>query len=408
MSTRSAEATIKGYYYQFDTSILKLLELNNDADSITVEGIEDIDINTATDAETIQCKYLSKPKFINSSVREPIILMLDHCIKPTTPNHLIFALYAHFNDEPPGEHTIDLDKIKTILNYTENGMKKCHYLDNSITDNQLNNFLTRFKLIFGQEFKNQQLQVMQKLKTKFSCTDFEADTHFYNNALRIILDKAIIPDATQRQITKSQFLTAIDCRKKLFNIWYIKLRSKKEYLKSVKVNLRASKALLPSRSKYLFIGSDILNNNNSELPFNSFIQNIIDKYYKLNSALRNAKPVTLIIDCDKDTLLGFKKGLINNNIPFNDGYEEIEFNTDFFNSEPIINTTRNNTKIQRSSFLVKIISLETFRNNINQIMTPKVVLHFSKNECPYSSSDNYQYFDIKYCDNLKNLFNLLN
>jgi len=144
------------------------------------------------------------------------------------------------------------------------------------------------------------------------------------------------------------------------------------------------------------------------LPFNSFIQNIIDKYYKLNSALRNAKPVTLIIDCDKDTLLGFKKSLINNNIPFNDGYEEIEFNTDFFNSEPIINTTRNNTKIQRSSFLVKVISLETFRKNINQIQIPKVVLHFSKNECPYSSSDNYQHFDIQYCDNLKDLFNLLN
>ena len=73
MSSRTAEATIKGYYYQFDTSILKLLELPNDTDSIVVEGIEDIDISTASEQTAIQCKYLSRPKFINSSVREPII-----------------------------------------------------------------------------------------------------------------------------------------------------------------------------------------------------------------------------------------------------------------------------------------------------------------------------------------------
>ena len=79
MATRSAEATIKGYYYQFDTSILKLLELANDDDEITIEGIEDIDINS-TDETTIQCKYLSKPNFINSAVREPISLMLDHFV----------------------------------------------------------------------------------------------------------------------------------------------------------------------------------------------------------------------------------------------------------------------------------------------------------------------------------------
>ena len=44
MSNRSATNTIKGYFYQFDYSIEKLLNLSNDSDEITVEGIEDIDI----------------------------------------------------------------------------------------------------------------------------------------------------------------------------------------------------------------------------------------------------------------------------------------------------------------------------------------------------------------------------
>ena len=102
MASRAADATIKGYYYQFDTSILKLIELATDADSIVVEGIEDIDVNTATDLNTIQCKYLSKPKFINSAVREPITLMLDHFVSLTTANNLTYTLYAHFQNETPG------------------------------------------------------------------------------------------------------------------------------------------------------------------------------------------------------------------------------------------------------------------------------------------------------------------
>lgn len=60
MTTRAADATIKGYYYQFDTSILKLLELQTNADSLTIEGIEDIDVNTATEATAIQCKYVRR------------------------------------------------------------------------------------------------------------------------------------------------------------------------------------------------------------------------------------------------------------------------------------------------------------------------------------------------------------
>src|SRR5450830_488922 len=80
MRTRAADATIKGYYYQFATSILQLLDLQFDTDAITVEGIEDIDIKTTTETTAIQCKYLSMPRLINSVVRKPIILMLDHFV----------------------------------------------------------------------------------------------------------------------------------------------------------------------------------------------------------------------------------------------------------------------------------------------------------------------------------------
>jgi hypothetical protein len=407
MTTRAADATIKGYYYQFDTSILKLLELRTNVDTITIEGIEDIDINTATDATTIQCKYLSKPRFINSAVREPITLMLDHFVNPATPNNYNYVLYAHFENETPGsEPTIDLAKLKEILTYTENKVEKQHHTDNGITDPKLNAFIKQFKFVFGKEFGIQQQEVIQKLKTKFNCSDFEADTLYYNNALRIVIDKAIKKTTSQRVISKADFITGIDCSKKLFNEWFIKLRSKKEYLKLAAQGLKTTRALDPIRTKVIVIGNEILTADNSELPIESFIENLVSKYYKLNSALRNAKPLTVVLDCDSTTLISIKRVLINIELSFNDGHEEIHFSSHFFNKEPVINTTTNAAKILKSSYSVKIISKTCFIANIATIQQPSVLLNFSKEDMP-CIFESGQYFDFKYCENLKDIYKLL-
>lgn len=407
MATRAADATIKGYYYQFDTSILKLLELGTDTDTITIEGIEDIDITTATDATTIQCKYLSKPRFINSAVREPITLMLDHFVNPSTPDNYNYVLYAHFeNETPDNEPVIDIAKLKAILTYTESKVEKQHHIDNGITDAKLSSFIAQFKFVFGKKFEIQQQEVIQKLTTKFNCSVFEADTLYYNNALRIVIDKAIKRTTSQRLISKGDFIKAIDCRKKLFNEWFIKLRSKKEYLKLAAQALKSTRALDPIRTKAIVIGKEILRADNSELPIESFIDNLVFRYYKLNSALRDAKPLTIVLDCDLALLTNIKRVLISNELSFNDGYEGIHFSSHFFNKEPIINTTANAAKILKSSYSVKLISRACLISNVSTIQQWSVLLNFSKEDLP-SSLLNGQYFDFKYCENLKDIYKLL-
>jgi len=68
MMDRSATDTIKGYFYQFDYSIEQLLSLSNDTDEITVEGIEDIDIESSTESTAVQCKYYSKSEYNHSVI----------------------------------------------------------------------------------------------------------------------------------------------------------------------------------------------------------------------------------------------------------------------------------------------------------------------------------------------------
>ena len=407
MSSRSAEATIKGYYYQFDTSILKLLELNSTTDEIVVEGIEDVDIHTATESTAVQCKYLSKPKFTNSSLREPIILMLDHC-RIDTGKPINYILYAHFEEEIGGtEKIIDLSTLKEVLTYKEKKIQKCYYTDNTITDTQLNAFLARFKLVFGKKFEDQQSEVVKKLKVHFNCTEFQADTFYYNNALRKIIDTSIIGDMNLRRLSKGQFITSIDTGQKVFNEWYIRIRSKKAYLQEVAKVVKTTQSNRPSRSKQIIIGADVLNGDNSELTLTSFIENLIHKYYNTGASLRDAKPITLILELNDADQTKLKEDLIKNEIPFNDGHEHIFFSSTMFNQEPIINTNKAGNKISKSSFHIRLISLSKFIGKMDEINTPKVVIHCSKNNCPYEKSTDYALFDIKHCENLKDILTIL-
>ena len=54
---RSATNTIKGYFYQFDKSILEILEQSNETNIVTIEGVEDIDIENSDEIQFVQCKY---------------------------------------------------------------------------------------------------------------------------------------------------------------------------------------------------------------------------------------------------------------------------------------------------------------------------------------------------------------
>jgi hypothetical protein len=62
MSNRSADSTIKGYFYQFDFTILQILNAS-DNDEITVEGIEDVDISNINETIAIQCKYYESTEY---------------------------------------------------------------------------------------------------------------------------------------------------------------------------------------------------------------------------------------------------------------------------------------------------------------------------------------------------------
>jgi hypothetical protein len=97
MKDRSATATIKGYFYQFDQTIVRLLEASANA-SVTVEGIEDVDLNDGSESAFVQCKYYEGTEYNHSVIKEAVIHMLRHFHAAGCPSNQVFKyrLFGHY------------------------------------------------------------------------------------------------------------------------------------------------------------------------------------------------------------------------------------------------------------------------------------------------------------------------
>lgn len=98
MASRSAIDTIKGYFYQFDLSIERLLHLPSGNDSIEIERIEDIDVNIASETTAVQCKYYAKTEYNHSVIAKPIRFMISHykSLKTDNADLIRYKIYGHY------------------------------------------------------------------------------------------------------------------------------------------------------------------------------------------------------------------------------------------------------------------------------------------------------------------------
>lgn len=411
MASRSAESAIKGYFYQFDNSILEILKLANDSDSITIEGIEDIDINSEDGYTAIQCKYYEGTEYNHSVIAEPLRLMLNHFsdYKKGLKPKVKYILRGHYKS---GQYKLsaplDLPLFKEkFLTYTSKKVIYEHHEKLSLTDLELTEFLDSLAIDINAKNYNDQLdELIDTIKRLFSCDKYSAENFYYNNCLKLIKNLSIEAELSKRTISKKDFVNKINTSKVLFNEWFIIYKTKKEYLKTITENLKSTRVLEVSKSKIILIGNEILQSDNSELPVEEFILNLISKFYRINSVLRDAKPLLLVLDCDESEMKRIKEFLIENNTIFHDGFEHIKFSHTIFNTNPIITKSKNSTKIINSSYVIKLISKNTFDSNFCKINAPTAFINFSKSDI-VNTFPSGQFFDFKYCETLKDIHQVL-
>ncbi|MDP1976029.1 DUF4297 family anti-phage-associated protein [Undibacterium sp.] len=240
MSNRAANATIKGYFYQFDHTIVQILKSTAPNAVVTVEGIEDVDFVTEDESVLIQCKYYEGTEYNHSVIKEAVIHMVRHfkendCFKD---QRFRYCIYGHFNggqEKLPSDFNIEFLK-KHFLTYASKNVTHEIHIELSIGDAELEDFRKRLEIdVSAKSYDEQQNEVKSLLALQIpGCLREDAEAFYYPNAITVIQSLAIQQNVSDRKITKEVFVSKVNCKEIVFNVWLRKKFGDEYYARTVK------------------------------------------------------------------------------------------------------------------------------------------------------------------------------
>ncbi len=368
MSSRSAEASIKGYNYQFLHTIKDILENEVDTYENIVEGIEDLDIVKENSSDLIQYKYHEEQSYQNSKVAKPIALMFKHFLENQSSN-INYKLYIYLNTTKLP--TITTNIITDILKIKE-ARKILSSVDTELTveaidgkSNEISTFIARFTWVLTQKYSELENDIISSFESIARLNSEEAKIVYFSNAIKIINDLAIQSDENNRKITKRDLLSKLNsCKNILYSSYIIREKSFTDLKKIVKKRKSALNIKKNSSTHVIHI-----NNTNRE-NISSLIINLVKKFcFKDNKSDLN--PLVFIISSTKIEYKNLKKSLYEyidqNLILVNDGTEDYNFNINLFNAKPLIAKNRAGNKINHTSFNLKLLHEEVYKDNLSNI-----------------------------------------
>ncbi len=396
MSDRSAEASIRGYNYQFLHTIKDILENDSDTYENTIEGIEDLDITKENSTELIQYKYHEEQSYQNSKVAKPIALMFKHFLQNQS-NNIKYKLFIFLNTVQLPELTIEkiteILKIKESRKILSNTDTELTYQDIDNYNAEINDFHRKLSWMLSQKYDELENSIILMFENNMGLSIEEAKIIYLTNAIKIINDLAIEPDMNSRKITKRDLLAKLSSQKNILFSTYL-LRTKDfTYLKRTIKNQKRALNIKKNSSTHIIVINNIRREN-----INSLIIDLIRKFcYKGNKI--DFKPLVFIVNSSiLEEYRNFKKSLymdiIEQNIYINDGYEDYKLNINVFNQKPLIEKNQAG-KIKRTSFNLKLINKSFFDENTTDIKfaNPSLFVLDSTEPIIFNSTDKQFYLN---------------
>lgn len=356
LKDRSAHASIRGYCYQFDRTILEILAADPDTE-VLVEGLEDVDLLGPSRNSAIQVKYWASKKYSTPrSIHEPVELMLDAYSKGTDHD---FILHVHFGQESYPPETLTLDDLRACLTRkTTKGGIQIHRDYENYTENTLEGFTTRLKIRSGEDFETQNSSVRKHLGRYLAASELDVNDLYYAAALAHIQSLAMNPDVDNRKINRTDFLARINNRHALYTRWHTETVGADRYATGLARHLKQLKVLTPSKHKALVVSI-----GHDEAETQALACRLAVSEYGPGK-IHTTKPWTLVIDGTDDQVRRVKLAVLKHGVGINDGYETIEFQTGAFDNPPVINRRGGGDVIKLASYSLRIISMASFRNFI--------------------------------------------
>ena len=380
--SRDAVDTIKGYYYQFDYFIFQLISLVNEADTVTIEGIEDVDILEEKEMVAVQCKYYAKTEYNHSVIAKPIRLMLKDYVNRTPEKRKIrYKLYGKYQsgqDKYPGSLSVEFAK-KSLFTYTEKETPHILHEELNLTDEDIEEFLSKVDVdINAEDYYEQQEKVIINLGKIFQCERFEAEYYYYNNALRLVKEKAVQQKRCDRIVSKREFLDKIDNKKMLFDKWYLQFKGIKNYCADIRKQYFSPKNVSPYERFFLIECDKVVDDK----KLISLIVKISKNWSKLSR--REIKPFCPYIyfkGITEERLVELKKKLQREDIRLWDGY-------DFLGAEFAVDSIIRRANYE-NDIKVKIINrIENLNDILEKVAGIKEIYQFYLNEPFYESEHN--------------------
>lgn len=281
---RSASDKLIWYFYQFDRSFLKVLELSNESDEIILEWYEDIDTSDTSWWENMQVKYLTSKKIIlddgslstDKEIGKSILqLLLTYLI---TWKKQILLWYYHWQESQI--KSISITEIDSIIVASKE--KIINEVDkekiNSLSEIQKQGFIDNFIIeIIDKNFDSQKSYLKEQISNCCWITSTVEIEQYYNYWLSKICNLVCNLNEDDRKIIKSDFIAFLrNWKEELYNILLYKNLELDKYIKTIeKQHFRYTTRPLYER---IFI-LEILSTTTLE-EIKTITLRIKDKFYK--------------------------------------------------------------------------------------------------------------------------------
>lgn len=241
---REATAAIRGYIYQFDATISSILDLD-DTGELTVEGIEDFDIECGNLCDYFQCKYYAASRLTPATIRDAILPMLQRFLSLDEPSRKRrrYHLYGYFKDSSPGDTTLTAAELKRSLVRRErrklpSGKMKTILInvqtEIGATESDIKLFSRHLTVHVCDEYEQHKKEVVEALKKAFCVSQFEAEGYLYPSALTLVSRLAVAATRSARKINRAAFVNRLRPSRALFNTWALREKGQDVFCRTIR------------------------------------------------------------------------------------------------------------------------------------------------------------------------------
>lgn len=237
---REATASIRGYFYQIDATLLAILDADLD-DEVVIEGVEDFDRYSLGEIAYNQVKYCESQNLTNSVLREPLHKFFLHFygLKETERLDRKYILYGHYKEINIAIDNFTSDRFKEVMTYfkiekDKSRTKKSHLDEVQCSDEFIKLFCSKFEIRPAKELSEQRDEVVAKLRANQGVSEVEATGFHHPRAFDFVATRATKKEHVDRITSLRELQENLKGTQAIHHSWLLREKKTIEYARHMR------------------------------------------------------------------------------------------------------------------------------------------------------------------------------